>query len=223
MRRVLFAGFVFAAFFFINLLPVMAEPTIFGPTGLIVNPTADITPLEHAWIALNFLDNGDNSIWNANLATAISEEFEIGVGAIHPENGDDGFSFFVKWLFSPETENFPGAAGGVTVTDVSNENSAMWYVVASKFFELGEHSGQNASIHGGLSYVSGDTDEDFEYFGGFDFEFAENMIAIAEYNSSSREVFQGLTYGLRYYFGPRFTGQAGFIDGNLHIGGSFVF
>lgn len=222
MLRALLASCVLAMFFFVNS-PVSAEPTIFGPTGLIVNPTADITPLEHAWIALNFLDNDDNSIWNANLSAALSEEFEAGVGVIHPDNGDDGFSFFLKWLFAPETESWPGAAGGVTVSDVSNENSAMWYLVASKFFEFGEHSGQNASLHGGISYITGDSVDDFEFFGGFDFEFAENMIAIAEYNTSDRQIFQGFTYGLRYYFGPRFTGQAGFIDGDLHIGGSFVF
>lgn len=222
MRRVFLVVCAFAVFF-ILVVPAAAEPTIFGPTGLIVNPTADITPLEHAWIALNFLDNGDNSVWTLNVTGSISEQLEVGVGTVRPDKGDSGYSFFGKWLFMPETETFPGAAGGVTVSDVSSENSTMWYIVASKFFELGQRATQNASLHGGISYATGSSNDDFEVFGGIDLEFSENMIAIAEFNSGGRTLFGGFTYGLRYYIGPQFTGQAGFVDGDLHIGGSFIF
>jgi hypothetical protein len=204
-------------------LPASAEPTILGPTGLIVNPTADITAVEHAWIALNFLDNDDNSLWTLNITGSVSEEFEVGVGAVHPDDGDDGLSFFLKWLFYPESEKFPGAAAGITITDVAGENTTMLYLVASKFFYLGDYASENASVHGGLSYVTGSGDDDFDFFGGVDVEIMESLIAIAEYSSDDRAVYEGFTYGVRYYFGPQFTGQAGFIDGDLTIGASLVF
>jgi len=222
MRNVVLSAGVIAVFLALTA-PVAAEPTIFGPTGLIINPTADITAVEHAWIALNFLDNDDNSLWTMNITGSISEEFEVGVGAVHPDQGDDGISFFLKWLFLPEEENMPGAATGVTITDIAGDNSEMFYVVLSKFFYIGENASENASVHGGLSYVSGDGDEEFEFFGGVDVEIIENFIAIAEYNSEDSSVYDGLTYGVRYYFGPQFTGQAGFVGGDLHIGASFVF
>jgi len=222
MRNVVLAAGALAIFVAMTL-PAAAEPTIFGPTGLIVNPTADITAVEHAWIALNFLDNDDNSIWTLNVTGSVSEQFEVGVGAVHPDDGDDGISFFVKWLFAPETEGFPGAAGGITITDVAGENTTMYYVVASKFFYLGEYASENASIHGGISYVTGSGEDDFGFFGGMDLEIIENLIAIAEYSSDDRQVYEGFTLGARYYFGPEFTGQAGFIDGDLHVGASFVF
>jgi hypothetical protein len=47
--------------------PASAEPSILGPTGLFVNPTADITPVDHMWVAVNFFDNGGSAIWNANV------------------------------------------------------------------------------------------------------------------------------------------------------------
>ncbi len=222
MRKVVLVAGILVLFFSMAI-PAAAEPTIFGPTGLIVNPTADITPQEHAWIALNFLDNDDNSLWTMNFTGSVSEEFEVGVGAVHPDEGDDGISFFVKWLFLPESENVPGAAAGLTVTDVSGANTTMYYVVGSKFFYLGEDASENASLHGGISYLTGDGDDEFEFFGGIDIELFENLIAIAEYNSDEGSVYEGLTYGVRYYITPQFTGQAGFLDGNLHVGASFVF
>ena len=220
-------NFVMAAsaivLFVMMTVPAAAEPTIFGPTGLIVNPTADVTTVEHAWIALNFLDNDDNSIWTANVTGAISDEFEIGVGAVHPEEGDDGISFCLKWLFMQETEEMPGAAAGITVTDAAGENTTMFYVVASKFFYLSDNATENASLHGGISMLSGDNDDQLEFFGGIDVEVMQDLILIAEYNTSEDSFYEGLTYGVRYYFGPQLTGQAGFLDGNLHLGASFVF
>ena len=222
MRNFVLVASAFAMFVLMTF-PAAAEPTIFGPTGLLVNPTADITAAEHAWIALNFLDNDDNSIWTANITGAVSEEFEVGVGAIHPDDGDDGISFFVKWLFLPESENMLGAAAGLTVMDASGQNTAMYYVVASKFFYLGDNASENASVHGGVSLLSGDNDDQIEFFGGIDMEIVEDLIALAEYNSDETSLYQGFAYGVRYYFGPELTGQAGFIDGNLHIGASYVF
>jgi len=222
MRNFVIAASAFVLFLILTF-PAAAEPTIFGPTGLLVNPTADITATEHAWIALNFLDNDNNSIWTANVTGAISEEFEIGVGAVHPDEGDDGITFFLKWLFWPETEKYPGAAAGLTVTDAAGENTTMYYVVASKFFYLADNASENASVHGGISLLSGDNDDELEFFGGVDVEIYEDLIAIAEYNSDEDSFYEGLSYGVRYYFGPQLTGQAGFLDGDLHIGASFVF
>ena len=66
MRNVAMCA-IFAGLFLAVSTPTLAEPTIVGPSGLFVNPTADITAQEHAWIALNFLDNDDNSIWTLNF------------------------------------------------------------------------------------------------------------------------------------------------------------
>ncbi len=203
--------------------PVAAEPTIFGPTGLLVNPTADIAAEEHAWIAINFLDNDGNAIWFAEATGAISENLEAGIGAVHPDDGDDGITFFAKWLFLPEEENMPGAAAGLTVTDIAGNNQSMYYVVFSKFFYIGENASENASIHLGGCYMTGDNDDDFEFFGGVDVEIVEDMILLAEYNSDDESLYQGLAFGVRYYVGEQFTMQGGLVDGDLLLGTSFVF
>jgi hypothetical protein len=223
MRRVVLLAGLFVLITMMWALPSVAEPTILGPTGLIVNPTADITPVDHAWIALNFFDNNDNSVWTTNVTGAISEGFEISLGAVHPDEGDDGITAAMKWLFLPESENAPGAAAGVTFSDIAGDSVTTMYLVASKFFYLGKEASENASFHGGVFYTSGDLSEDVEFFAGLDVEVMQNLLGIAEYNSDDDSIFNGFTYGVRYYIGPEFTGQAAFIDGNLHIGGSYIF
>jgi hypothetical protein len=123
----------------------------------------------------------------------------------------------------PESENRPGGAAGVTITDIAGANTTMWYAVASKFFYFGENASENASLHGGISYMNGEGDENFEFFGGMDLEMFDNMLLIAEYNSDQKTIYQGFAYGVRYYLDPQITAQAGFVDGNLHIGASYVF
>ncbi len=222
MRQLLTAA---AALVFLLLwvMPATAEPTILGPTGLIVNPTADITPVDHAWIALNFFDNGSNSIWTTNVTGSMSDNFEVNIGAVHPDEGRDGITVGLKCLFMPESENAPGAAAGITFTDIAGDNVTSYYVVASKFFYLGDNASENASIHGGVTYVDSDGGDDFDFYVGLDVELVEKLIAILEYSGENTPYFDGFTYGARYYVGTQFTAQAAFIDGDLHIGGSFIF
>jgi hypothetical protein len=222
MRNVLIASVAFVLAIFIAS-PVSAEPTINGPTGLIINPTADITELEHAWISLNFFDNNGNTVWTTNLTGTVSEQFEISAGGTFAENGGDGLTFGGKWLFMRESENRPGAAAGVLFNDVSGSNTTTFYAVASKFFYFGEDASENASIHGGINLVTGDSDDTFEFFGGLDVMIVEDFIAIAEFNTDESNIFEGFTFGLRYYFGPQVTGQIATIDGDLTFGGSFIF
>jgi hypothetical protein len=222
MRNLLMVAMflILMAFF---AVPAHAEPSITGPTGLIVNPTADVTPTDHVWIAVNFFDNDKNTIWNANVTGSISENFELGAGIVHPDAGNDGFNCFAKYLFSPETEQWPGGAVGVTVVNIDSYNAVTYYVVGSKFFTFGKEATENASLHAGASYVTGDGNDQLNFFGGFDAEVMDNLLAIIEYNSDDSSIFNGLTYGARYYFSPKLTGQAGFIDGDLHLGASYVF
>ena len=222
MRHVVLGACALAVLF-VWALPSAAEPTILGPTGLIVNPTADLTQVEHGWIALNFFDNSDNSVWTANVTGSVADNFELGLGAVHPDDGDDGITFFLKWLFLPEEENFPGGAVGVTATDIAGDSSQTWYLVASKFFYFGDKVTESASMHGGVSYITGADDEGIEFFGGMDFEFMDDFFAIAEYTSDENSIFEGFTYGVRYYFDLHLTGQAALIDGDLHIGASYIF
>jgi len=208
---------------FLVAQPASAEPSILGPTGLIANPTADITPVDHLWVSLNYFDVNGSAVWNSGVSGSISDNIELGAGAIHPNKGDNGFSFFVKWLFAPEQENIPGGAAGITVADIGNRNSATWYVVGSKFFSFDKSADDNAAVHGGVSYTTGDGDSDFDFFGGADVEVSKNYLAVVEYNSDRSSAFQGFTCGVRHYFSPEWTGQVALIDGHLHLGGCYEF
>lgn len=203
--------------------PAYAEPTIFGPTGLIIAPTADLTPADHAWMAINFFDNEGSAIWTANVTGAILENFEVSIGAVHPDVGDDGITFSGKWLFLPAGETWPGVATGVTLTDVAGTNSTMLYAVASKFLYFGDNAEENASFHAGGAFVKTGKNEDFEYFGGLDLELVKNLILIGEYYSDEDSIYSGFSYGARYYLTHEFTIQAGVIDGDLTFSACYIF
>ena len=72
MRHLLTAFGVLAVLLF-SALPASAEPTLLGPTGLLVIPTADITPADHMWIAVNFFDHNQNRMWLVNFTGAASK------------------------------------------------------------------------------------------------------------------------------------------------------
>ena len=113
---------IFALTFILGLGAVVsAEPTLTGPTGLFISPTADITTPESAWLGFNYLDYSgggvDDAIWAFTLTGGISEEFELGAsGSFHSE-GDDGFGLNAKYAFVVENEDMPGMACGLNYMD----------------------------------------------------------------------------------------------------------
>ena len=92
------------------------------------------------------------------------------MGGVHPAAGGNGVNFFAKWLFSPGNKTAPGGAVGVTVSDVAGNHMDDFYVVGSKFITMGNKATENASVHGGMSYLTDTKNTHFVAFGGFDVE-----------------------------------------------------
>lgn len=207
-----------------------AEPTVSGPTGLFISPTADITTPESAWLGLNYLDfssaGGDDTIWYYTLTGGLSENFELGAsGSFHSE-GDNGFGLNAKYAFFLENEETPGMAFGVNYMDNGGNAKTEFYVVASRYFQADDLSLERAiGIHGGLSWVNADwVAEEFNYWAGLDFNLADNMIAIVEYMSTfGPHDNDAFTFGIRYFVNEEWSAQAGMVDGDMLIGTSVIF
>jgi hypothetical protein len=224
--------------FLILMYPVAAyaEPTVNGPSGLFVNPTADIAPTEHMWVGLNFIDLDTiilpdqsvegGTVWTGVLTGGIADNFEIGLGFTVQEESSNGMLLNAKYLIIPEVEDqwYPALALGGMLKNYSGNKDANIYLVGSKFFWVAEEGYYGGSLHFGLDYAKPEGDEwDLQLFAGADMSFTEDLIAIFEWHEDEGGFGHGWTYGVRYYFSDNTTGQAGFIDGDLTIGGSYIF
>mgnify|MGYP000995002856 CR=1 FL=1 len=109
------------------LLPgtgVLAAPSLFGPTGLITIPTADVIQPGQFNVA-GFMA-GENYIVAINGAPIPSLEMGIGVR----EQGDSPGYLNAKLQVIPETRDFPGIAVGAL--DIADSLQRKMYVVLSK-------------------------------------------------------------------------------------------
>ena len=219
----LFFLFTFAGF-------VSAEPSFNGPTGLIISPTADITTPESAWLGANYIDYSnsgvDSSLWSYTLTGGISEVFEIGVAGFYSSSASDGFGLNAKYALVLEGEETPGISIGLIYNDMSGDSVTNFYIVGTRYFQADDLNVDRAvGIHGGVGWLdSAWVNDEFNYWGGLDFNIADNMIAIAEYISTfgptDNDVF---TFGVRYFANETWSGQAGLVDGDMTIGASFIF
>jgi len=215
---------------FVFSLAVMAsaEPSLYGPSGLILNPTADVATPESGWLGLNNLSwnegDIDSSIWTYTLTVGISENMELGAMGLYAADADDGFSINGKYLLLVENDEQPALAAGFTYSDILEGQVNNFYLVASKYFMADDIDVNKAvSFHGGVSYKTGDDiDNEWDLWGGVDFNLSEKIIGIVEY-SDDEDGIDGLVFGARYYANKTWTVQAGMIDGNFLLGTSYIF
>jgi hypothetical protein len=225
-----------AAFLFF-MLPVMAsaEPTINGPSGLFIAPTADIAPTDHAWISLNFLDLDTiimpdqsvegGTVWTGLLTGGLADNFEVGLGFNLQEESSNGVLFNAKFLVleADVEEWYPAVAVGGMLSQFSGENNTTFYATASKFFWVTEEGYYGGSAHFGIDWAEVADNWELEFFAAADLSFTEDIMGIVEWHEDNEMFGDGWTYGVRYYFSDTTTGQAGFIGGDLTIGGAYIF
>jgi hypothetical protein len=213
-----------------------AEPTVTGPTGLFVIPTADIAPRDHMWIGLNFVDldtivipdvgTEGGSLWTAVMTGGIDDNFEIGLGFSVQEESPNGILLNAKYNILAEEEDqwYPAVSLGAMLSNYSDIRNTNIYLVGSKFFWLEDEAYYGGGVHFGLDYAKPQSEDwDLQFFAGADVSFSEDIIAIFEWHEDEDAFGHGFSYGVRYYFSDTTTGQAGFIDGDLTIGGSYIF
>lgn len=229
MKKFITVVLVAMMFMIFSAKSAMAEPSFYGPTGLLLTPTADIATPESAWLSFNFIDYSrrgfNESVWSYSLLGGLSEEFEMGVTGFYHSESDDGFGINAKWAIMPESIETPGISLGFNYMD-SFDQITQIYVVATKYFQTDDLTLQNAAgIHGGIGWMKSDTySDDYILWAAVDFNLEENIIGIAEYISSYGGTdSDAFSFGIRYWASPQWSLQGGWIDGDLHIGTAFIF
>jgi hypothetical protein len=195
-----------------------AQPSFFGPTGLLVIPTAD-TLGARAWnVHVHALDTSGSPVaFGANFGLA--KQFELGVSGYHVSGFGTKALFNAKYTVLPETAKVPGlAVGGFDIAAQLPGQDAGVYVVASKSLStLLGGSGPLAkyNLRGHLGYGANNIFND-DIFGGVDLQVTPKIQAMVEWLNGD------LYFGGRLGVGAGLRAELGSYNGNFGGGISYA-
>lgn len=115
----------------LTTVPVLAAPSVNGPTGLINTPTADVLRPGQLSLGYFHLQNGGVGTFTTNVAPNL----ELGVAAFRYDGQSNKNYLSGKFSIVPETILLPGLAVGVE--DITNSDQRSIYAVASKALPFG--------------------------------------------------------------------------------------
>lgn len=203
---------------------VAAAPSFFGPTGLIVMPTADAMGLGQANAFVSYLDWGadDELVYGANAGIGFG--VELGVAQVDDSNVSGSETILnAKWNFLKETLVTPGVAvGAINLTGnddfsgsiaTADEGKIDPYIVVSKKVDM---PSTTYSVAAHLGYVGGNIDE--VMIGG-SLQITPDLSIAADFIDG----YSDFSIGARYRPFDRMLVGVGSIDGNLLLDASFSF
>src|SRR5665647_3406644 len=92
----------------LTTVPVLAAPSVNGPTGLINSPTADVLRPGQLTLGYYHLKDGDVGSFNTNVAPNL----ELGVAAFRHDGQSNKNYLNAKFAIVPETVLNPGVTIG---------------------------------------------------------------------------------------------------------------
>lgn len=189
-----------------------AAPSFFGPTGLLVIPTAD-SLAQQSWNAHVHAERNTTAF---GLNYGLAKQLEVGVSGVHFRHGDTKALFNAKYTLFAETAKVPGlAVGGFDIADQLKLDPGV-YVVATKSLStlLG---GQLAkyNLRGHIGYGANNIFND-DIFGGLDLQITQNIQAIVEWINGN------LNAGARVGFGKGIRAELASYDGEFGGGISYA-
>jgi hypothetical protein len=189
-----------------------AAPSFFGPTGLLVIPTADALSQSGWNVHLHAVE--DLVTYGASLG--IGKGFELGVTGVDPEGGDTEALFNAKYTFPMESGKAPAVAIGVVdIADELDLDPGIYVVVSKSLNQLFGKGGGQYNLRGHLGYGANGIFDD-ELFGGLDLQFTENIQGMVEWLSGD------FTVGARFGLGRGLRAELASYDGDFGGGISYA-
>jgi len=207
--------------------PARAYPTLEGPTGLLIMPTAGTVPAGLSEVELTYADFEDLTEFPVLNYLYGGPKFEVGAGWLRwdPDVGDteNGYNLHAKYAWLPETETAPGLSLGLSFQDISNVGSKFSiYVAGSKLLTRQVEEREGAFLgHVTLGWESWEPDaagaaseDDFVANLGLEYRMTlvnGNALSIfAEYEFDNDVRGESIwAVGVRYQFTPQISAQAG--------------
>jgi len=193
-----------------------AAPSLFGPTGLLIIPTAD-TLAQQSWNAhAHAVDTGP-TLTTFGLNYGVAKQFEVGVTGFHVSGIGTKALFNVKYAFLMETAKVTGlAVGGFDLASQIPGSDPGVYVVASKSLSSllgGQLSKYN--LRGHLGYGANNIFND-DVFGGLDLQVTPKIQAMVEWLNGN------FYFGGRVGVGAGLRAELGSYDGEIGGGISYA-
>jgi hypothetical protein len=194
---------------------VSAAPSLFGPTGDLVIPTAD-TLAQSSWNAhVHAVDASGNVETTFGVNYGLAKQLEFGVTGFHVKGIGTKALFNAKYTVLPESAKVPGiAVGGLDMAAQIGSDPGI-YVVASKSLSSllgGQMTKYNLRGHIGYGAKSVFNDD---IFGGVDLQVTPKIQAMAEWLNGN------LFAGGRLGISSGVRAELGSYDG--HIGGGISY
>jgi hypothetical protein len=189
-----------------------AAPSFFGPTGLLVIPTAD-TLAQQSW-NLHLHLTEDLTAYGGNFG--IAKGFEVGVSGVDPEAGSTEAIFNAKYTALMETATGPGVAiGAIDIADALDLDPAVYIVVSKSLSSLMGGGASKYNLRGHIGYGwNGIFNDDIIW--GLDLQLTEQVQAIVE------GIGGDITFGARFGLGQGFRAELASYDGDFGGGISYA-
>jgi hypothetical protein len=192
--------------------PASAAPNFFGPTGLLVIPTAD-TLAQQSWnVHLHITE--DLLSYGANFGLA--KQLELGVTGLDPDGGDTQALINAKYTLLMESGKAPGIAiGGVDLADELDLDPAIYLVASKSLSSLmgGGAAKYNLNAHLGYGW-NGIFNDDV--FWGLDLSLTPQIQAMVE------GIGGDVTFGARFGLGSGLRAELASYDGEFGGGISYA-
>jgi hypothetical protein len=219
--------FLFCAVLLASMvLPAGAATSFFGPSGLLVMPTAETLGQGQLQVFANYIDRGTYQETPIGVSMGLSHGIEVGVSSVNETGLNAGSKaiFNVKWIALPETDTMPAVAvGAINATDNTKFNGTVEltadkgmiapYFVASKKLAL---SGCKLALTGHAGYIGGN--------------FSGAMLGVGAKVTPKLDVmadwignYSNLSFGARYQATDSLGVNASLINGDLSVGTAYIF
>lgn len=184
--------------------PLGAAPTLLGPTGLLVAPSADTVEMARAQLGGWLADDVANS---ASLNAGIGPGLEVTGAWVDPDGGDGEGILSAKWRFRQSSLTSPAVAVGII--DVTDQFDLTPYILVQKGFDVGGN-GLTALV----GYAHSDSLLD-GLFAGAEMTVDERYKVMVEYDGDD------LNAGVRFPFKDKLDITAGVVRDGLAVSAAF--
>ena len=182
-----------------------AEPSFYGPTGLVEMPTAKAIEYKKVGVALDYRFNKGNrsngqTYYKLNMGTYENLELGIVGGAVPTE----GVFVNIKYFMLSDSEVYPTSLA-IGIQNLGSKTDSNLYLVASKLFEGG--------LEGHFGFrMTFDKEVDAAAMLGVEYFMDDRLSFLADYTGKSRRY--TLNLGARYYIKEHISARFSVLDLN---------
>ena len=193
-----------------------AAPSLYGPTGLLVIPTAD-TLAQQSWNAhVHAVDVSGTTLTTFGANYGVAKQLEVGVSGFHFKGIGTKALFNAKYALLAESGKAPGIAiGGVDIASQVGSDPGIYVVASKSLSSLIGGSLSKYNLRGHVGYGNKGIFND-DVFGGVDLMVTPKIQAMAEWLNGN------LYYGGRIGLGQGIRAELGSYDGDFGGGVSYA-